>query len=343
MPEISPIAPRGAPSAEEGRLVTVSTDGVAPCEQLGFWRDVVLNRNRPLVPQDKRPFQARLTRIVLSETELVEHVSDAVESDRSPGRSQFAGGDDIAIELMRKCRGVFMEHNGEQRLRSGDMYIVDYAQPLHMKRMRHRACGIVLSRRRVIEAIGGDPAQLAGVRLPARGLGALLRAHLQATLDEARHMTAAQRALAGSAAADMALALLQATAQGRIDGERLSGGLHEAARRLIARRCCDSAFGPEQVVQAMGCSRATLYRTFALHDESVAAVIWEARLELAHRLLGSAQGLGMSISELALAAGFREVTTFSHMFRRRFGMAPGEARERMRESNAASAGLRLND
>jgi AraC-like DNA-binding protein len=195
----------------------------------------------------------------------------------------------------------------------------------------------------VIEAIGGDPAHLAGLRLPARGLGALLRAHLQATLDEARHMTDAQRALAGGAAADMALALLQATAQTRIDGERLSGGLHEAARRLIAQRCCDPAFGPEQVVRAMGCSRATLYRTFALHDESISAVIWMARLELAHRLLGSAQGLGMSISELALAAGFREVTTFSHMFRRHHGMAPSEARERLRESSAAAAGLSLND
>jgi AraC-like DNA-binding protein len=172
---------------------------------------------------------------------------------------------------------------------------------------------------------------------------ALLRVHRQATLDEARHMTDAQRALAGGAAADMALALLQATAQSRIDGERLSRGLHEAAHRLIARRCCDPAFGPEQVVQAVGCSRATLYRTFALHDESVAAVIWEERLELAHRMLGSAQGLAMTISELALAAGFRDVTTFSHMFRRHYGMAPGEARERLRESNAASAGLSLND
>jgi hypothetical protein len=31
------------------------------------------------------------------------------------------------------------------------------------------------------------------------------------------------------------------------------------------------------------------------------------------------------------------------MFRRHYGMAPGEARERLRESSAAAAGLSLND
>jgi hypothetical protein len=152
----------GAAPIEQGRLLTVTTDGVPPREQLGFWRDAVLNRNRPLVPSNGRPFQARLRRIVLSEIEMVEHASDAIESDRSPRRSQFAGGEDIAIELVHRCSGVVMEHNGEHRLRTGDLYVVDYAQSLRTKRSRHRASGIVLSRRRVIEAIGDDPARLAG-------------------------------------------------------------------------------------------------------------------------------------------------------------------------------------
>jgi AraC-like DNA-binding protein len=324
--QIRPMGPNGAPHTEEGRLLAVSTDGVPPREQLGFWRDVVLNRNRPLVPPDRQQFQARLSRVVLSDAELVEHASDALESDRSPRRSQFGGGEDIAIELMRHCNGLLLEHNGEHRLRPGDLYVVDYAQPLRSKRSRHRACGIVLSRRRVIEAIGGDPARLAALKLPARGLGALLRVHLQTSIDEAPHMSAAQRVLAVGAAADMALALLQVAAQGRFDGERRAGGLYEAARRLIAGRCCDPALGPEHVAHAVGCSRATLYRVFAVHDESVAAVIWSARLERAHRMLGSSEGLGMTVVDIALASGFREVTTFTHMFRRRYGMSPGEAR-----------------
>jgi AraC-like DNA-binding protein len=331
------------PCAEEGRLVTVSTDGVPPREQLGYWRDVVLNRNRPLVPNDARSFQARLNRIVLREAELVDHASDGVESDRSPRRSQFAGGDDIALELMRACGGVVMEHNGEHRLRAGDLYVVDYSQPLRSRRTRHRASGIVLSRRRVIEAIGEDPARLAALRLPARGLGALLRVHLQTSIDEAPHMTAPQRVLAVNAAADMALALLQATVQGRFDGERLAGGLHEAAHRLIARRCCDPAFGPEHVADAVGCSRATLYRVFARHGESVAAVIWAARLEGGRRILGSAGGLGRTVSDVALACGFREVTTFTHMFRRRYGMTPGEAREQAQEALRGAKVVLLND
>jgi AraC-like DNA-binding protein len=328
---MNPTVGVGAAPLEQGRLLTVSTDGVPPREQLGFWRDTVLNRNRPLVPSDGRPFQAKLQRIVLRDAEMVEHASDSVESDRSPRRSQFAGGDDIAIELMHRCGGVVMEHNGEHRLRAGDLYVVDYAQSLRTKRSRHRAAGIVLSRRRVIEAIGDDPARLAALRLPARGLGALLRMHLLASIDEAPHMTAAQRVIAVGAAADMALALLQEAAKGRCDGERVTGGLYEAARRLIGRRCCDPAFGPEHVADTVGCSRATLYRAFAAHDESVAAVIWSSRLERAHCMLRSEEGQGMTVSDIAFACGFREATTFAHMFRRHYAMSPGEARMQVAE------------
>ena len=139
-------------------------------------------------------------------------------------------------------------------------------------------------------------------------------------------MTAAQRVVAVGAAAEIALALLQETAKWQLDDERLSGGLYEAARRLIARRCCDPAFGPEQVANGVGCSRATLYRAFAAHDESVAAVIWSSRLERAHRMLLSAEGQGMTLSDIAFACGFREATTFAHMFRRHHGTSPGEAR-----------------
>ena len=309
-----------------GHLVTVTTDGVPPREQLGYWRDVVLNRNRPLVPHDGQSFRARLVRLQGHETELVEHASDALESDRSPRRSHFTGGEDIAIELMRWCRSAVLEHNGEHQLGAQDLYVVDYSQTLRTRRSMHRAGGIVLSRKRVIEAIGRDPAALAACRLPARGLGTVLRHHLQASIDEAAAMTLAERAAAVDAAADMALALLQSVAGRRLDEDGLGGGLYAAARRLIAARCGEPDLSPEQVALALGCSRATLYRLFAQHDETVADVLWAARLQRARTLLTSADGAGMTVSDVAADCGFRDLSTFSRMYRRGFGLSPSEAR-----------------
>jgi len=229
------------------------------------------------------------------------------------------GGDDIAIELMRDCESTSLDHNGEHRPQPGDLYIVDYARPLQIARSRHRAAGIVLSRRRVVELLDEDLSALAERRIPGTGLAAILRQHMQVTIDVAPEMTAAESILAVQGAAEMSLAVLQAGQEyrrGRIDDAQQFGtGFYAAARTLIERQCGDAGLVPERVAAALGCSRASLYRVFARHGQSVSAMIWTARLERARRLLTFAGGVGIPIAAVAAMCGFRETTTFSRMFR----------------------------
>jgi len=309
-----------------GRLVDLTTDGVSAREQIDYWREVVLRRTRPEQPVEARQFRAHLRRIVLHDVELIEHASDAVVSGRAPGRTRFDGGDDIAFELIRS--GVSrLTHNGEHRLRRGDIWLVDYAQPFQTSLTRHRASGVVLSRRRVREILGDDLSALAGRRVPLRGLGAVLRAHMTATLDESPHMTAQERVIATSAAADMALAILQAGRFGAADPEQFGLGLYRAARTVIDRNCADPDLTPDRIALGVGCSRATLYRLFARHNESVASVVWLARLNRAWRMLRSAEGVAVPIAQVAMLCGFTDVPTFSRMFKRRYGRTPREARD----------------
>ena len=46
----------------------------------------------------------------------------------------------------------------------------------------------------------------------------------------------------------------------------------------------------------------------------------------APRMLVSAEGLGLLVSDIAQHCGFRELPTFTRMFKRRYGMTPREAR-----------------
>ena len=308
-----------------GRLVDLTTDGAPARERIDYWRDVVLRRTRPEVPARGQPFQAHLRRIVLNEVELIEHAAGAVVSGRSPGRTRFDGGDDIALELLRSGTSK-LTHNGEHKLRAGDLCLVDYARPFKTVLTRHRASGVVLSRRRVREALGDDVSALAGHRVPARGLAAVLRAHMTTTLDEAPHMTAEDRVVATNAAAEMALAILQAGRFGAADPDQFGNGLYKAARTVIERACADPELSPARIALAVGCSRATLYRLFARRDQSVAASVWQARLERALRMLCSAESVAMTISDVALLCGFTDVPTFTRMFKRRYGKTPREAR-----------------
>lgn len=325
----SVVDPASHPASHgPGRLVELSTDGVPAAERLAFWRDGVLKRMEPTAASEARgPFRARLRRISVDGAELVEHISDSVVALRSAARRRIDGCDDISIDVMRHCQTASIDHRGERPLRPGDICVVDYAQPIEVRRSRHAAIGLILPRGRVREAMGGDVDSLAGSSLEARGMTAVLRHHLLTTLNEASFMSPQERVLAVSAAADMALSILQVSRFGTADSEQFSDGFYRAARRLIDRQCTNADLTPERVAVALGCSRASLYRMFARRGESVAATIWSTRIERAWRMLTLADGAGLLISDIALRCGFRELPTFTRMFKRRFGMTPSEARE----------------
>lgn len=318
-------------SQEHGQLVDLTTDRVAARDRIDYWRNAVLRRTRPEVVRSERQFSARLRRIVLADVELIEHASEAIVSSRAPGRARFDGGDDIAIELMRRGTSN-LTHNGEHRLKAGDMWLVDYAQPLETELSRHRACGIVLSRRRVQELLGRDLSGLGGHRMAGRGLGVVVRAHMTAALDEAPYMSAPQRIAAVKAVASMALVVLQSARFGRADPDQLGEGLYHAALAVIERHCVDPDLSPDRIALAIGCSRATLYRLFAHNEQGVAERVWEARLERAQRALCSAVGIVRTVGEIALQCGFTDLSSFGRMFRRRYGMSPREARHAWMES-----------
>ena len=318
------------PTAGYGRLVELGTEGVPQAEQLVYWRDTVLKRTEPQIIRKGQSFRARLKRVVLARSELVEHASDAVQALRAPGRARFEGGDDIVIELMRECRSALLDHGGEHRLKSGDLYVVDYAQPMQIIRSRHRSSGIVLARRRVTELLGEDLSGLAGRRIAPRGLAGILRQHLMTAMDEAAFMTEAERVVATNAAAEMALVILQSTRAGGTagsgDADQFIDGFHVAAGRLIELHCGDPDLTPERVASGLGCSRASLYRVFARRGEGVAEAIWAARIERAWRLLTSPEGGELLISHVAMLCGFRELPTFTRMFKRRYGTTPRDVR-----------------
>jgi AraC-like DNA-binding protein len=317
----------GAPTAAPGSIVEFSTAGIAPKERLAFWRDAVLKRMVPLKALDQeRPFEARLRRVIGLGVELVEHSSGAILAERTGQRCADDDIDDIGVDLMVDCQSARLDHGGERRIRAGDVSVLDYAQPSQVMRSRHRAIGLILSRRQVCEALGADLPPLSGRSLPQDGLGAVLRSHLRLTLEEAPRMTPVERLVAIAAGVDMALAVLQAEHRGSADTEQFAGGMYHAACRMIERDCADPQLTPEIVALSLGASRASLYRMFFRHGQSVAAMIWMKRLDRAWQMLTGPSHGDLLVSEIAFRSGFLDQPTFNRMFKRRYEITPREAR-----------------
>ena len=311
-----------------GTIVELTTDGVAPAERLDYWREVVLRRMVPTKAlTEARPFRGRLRRIIGFDGELIEHASDPIMATRSARRCRADDCDDITVDLMMDCADAHLDHGTERRVRPGDLCVMDYSRPIEVMRSRHRAVGIILSRWRVRDVLGDDLSALAGRRLPARGIGALLQSHMRLTLDEAPQLTPAERIAAVAAAVDMALAALALERTGNADVAEHGDAFYHAARALIDRDCANPELTPDLVAVSLGCSRASLYRAFVRHGESVAAIIWATRLAQARRMLLSSTHLGLNVSEIAFRSGFVDQSTFNRMFKRRYGLTPREARE----------------
>ncbi|GAA0655629.1 hypothetical protein GCM10009101_32160 [Brevundimonas lenta] len=140
--------------------------------------------------------------------------------------------------------------------------------------------------------------------------------------------------LADTMKADEGEAVLEAVlvlAEQALEGERQAaltsnaeagGAAFTAAVRHIEAHILSPDLGVDSLTQALGLSRATLYRSF-LPAGGVNTFIRQRRLELARQVLAGRTGPHPTISEIAHAHGFASESHFSRAFRKAFGHAPG--------------------
>jgi AraC family transcriptional regulator, regulatory protein of adaptative response / DNA-3-methyladenine glycosylase II len=111
------------------------------------------------------------------------------------------------------------------------------------------------------------------------------------------------------------------------------------AVRLIAEGALDGEGDLEALGTRLGVGGRHLRRLFARHlGASPIAVAQTRRVHFARRLLDET---ALSITDVALSAGFSSVRRFNDVFRRTFGMAPSDARSRHDRPETAEVRLRL--
>ncbi len=96
--------------------------------------------------------------------------------------------------------------------------------------------------------------------------------------------------------------------------------LVRSVREAIEAGLSDETFGVDEIVQAVGVSRSSLYRRVGdALGETPVALLKAARLARAARLLTERAG---NVSEVAYAVGFKSVTHFSKSFHAAYGVPP---------------------
>ena len=299
-------------------------DQVSPeADSFGLYRDLI---SELFVTERASPelFSADLTAKSIGSLFLHSGYHGAAIYDRAIGKVRSDGLDDVAV--MRVDAGQYRaDFDGiDHALGAGDMVIIDRSRPLKLDTDNNRMTNLNLPRT-FVERIGFVPDDLHGQLIKGNRCH-LISANLNAllALDESEGNIATGE---GDAAIDaeaieegaglLVASLLLRTAQ--FQGAGQHDKLFSRAASLIRTEIENPQLSVHFLSNALGVSRASLYRAFADHG-GVRHYVNEVRLRFARYLLRT--GRVQRVSSAAIESGFTSLSHFSSMYHKRFSERP---------------------
>lgn len=106
----------------------------------------------------------------------------------------------------------------------------------------------------------------------------------------------------------------------RLFGSKQTGNDHVKRVKNYIRTCYMQPVRVEQIAQQLNLDRRYLSRLFKAHTgQTMQEYLLNVRLEAARQHLNE----GCSVAQAAALCGYEDVSNFSRMFKRRFGVSPG--------------------
>ena len=313
-------------SSEPGRYLEASTAFVPDRLSREFWRFGVLNRSEADFHAEdiSAPYRGRVRGFIGPRSQIRDGRCDPIILRRTTEMCRRDGGDEIllsaALHVDREVRIEGPVHMA--RVNAGDLIVLDFAKPVTVDAGQYREVNFRLARPLVAAVVGRDPAFLNGRVLPRTPLTQMLFANLRDFADALPTMEQAEREAALEASTEFALQTLDFVVRGfEIDDGAPSTHLFEAAERIIDRNLGLRRLSPDWLAHKLGCSRSALYRLFRVRGHPVMEFVSEKRLTKAFASLADPDN-SLTIADVAASCGFDDPSSFSRMFRRRFGCAP---------------------
>lgn len=302
-----------------------STEGIHPRNRFDYWHEVAC---KSIVGHDSRPrdrptFEAALKCVEVAEMQIIEFENSPMHFSRTP-RNIAHSPDDFVLICQQIAGQMELDQNGRQvLLPAGEITIIDPRRPYvgqfvsksrtMVFKVPWRALGARLGRNfdvggRVVKQ--DDP------------IGALTSANLAVLSQHAGLIGTASARLLGEHTLDL-IALSFSSAMPTRSAARSLALAN--LRAFIEMRLSDPALDPSSA--AAGSSISVRYANGLLAEEGTSLLrhIQARRLERCERALANLHD-HRSVSEIAFAWGFTDLTHFGRLFKKRFGMSPREYR-----------------
>jgi AraC-like DNA-binding protein len=309
-----------------------STEDVPEHDRLAVWREVLgrVHLHLDIEPAAEGPVRATVESHRWARTSLYFSDTTPVRASRTPEFVQDGDGD---FRLLRADGAAFqftangvdeiVPDGGAALLFNGVVSSVRYLGPCRVTSVRLPRIDLAASAR----TLEDRPIRPVTPGSPVLGLIAEYTAMLRRT------GPTCDPALASAVAGHLTDLVALAVGAGR-DAAALAQTRGVRAARLvavkaaIAARLSDPALSADMLAAQQGVTARYVRRLFEGEGLSLSEFVVGRRLARAHQMLCDAGCLAMTISAIAFACGFGDLSYFNRTFRRRYGMTPSDVRQR---------------
>jgi AraC-like DNA-binding protein len=322
LPSMGPYRwPLGGPS----RVVSIRVDTrhVTPAERFDLWRDVTRHGyDYARIDQSTgQAFRASGVCFFSADGHLIISGSSPVAVIRSRQNAGEAGENVTIGYVVDGERLADSPGDALHKATPGGFFVDDSTRSLDaVYPARQRAAHLTVPRAVIAALFNGEapPPSVLLAALNASRLAPVIRSQFATVALHGEVFNDMEGGAAMASLRSLVLTALEAAGEEAALELAAAPAIVIAARRHIEMHLGDPELGVDDIAQAVGCSRSTLYRVFAGADASVAETIRELRIDRLRRLLESEP---ISVAAAAERCGFSDPRTLQRQFKSRFGVS----------------------
>ena len=309
-------------------LQQYSTASVPRAERLTFWNDLAVEHLGPMAidADDRDTFRANMGCYSLGSCDIIcPGSSGATIQSASWPEVRNTQDNSLLLEFQHAGRSASVIDGRVSLLNPGDFVLFDKTRPFSVNFNRFATMVVIRLPHQELARRALDLDRVVGVhRSGDAGPGAMLSSFVRTTWDQLQRGGGEEWA---DSLGEVMWRLIDLSMRSEDAFEARSSRQTQSrhrARAFIERHLCDPALDIGAVADHMKVTPRYVQMLFAEVATTPSGYIMERRLNLVAEQLR--RGPGQSVSEIAYAAGFNDLSYFSRAFRKRFGVSARDYR-----------------
>lgn len=317
-------AERSGVATESSRIVRLSTSAIEPAHRLSYGSSLISSALTPcaLSAENSLGYELELTALALPSIAIVANSGSPQHTIRA--KPEIRRTTQHCFNLVLILSGSWLVTNvTRSRFGPGELIFYDSRYPLDCElQLGWSDINLQLSEQFVRKWLP-NPAWLGARRICHESQWGRVLASYVAQLSPE---FVAKAPLPQSLLVDQLGALMSLTATelsgNRSVPTRADRSIRDQIFDQIKQRCADTSLQTADIASSLNISKRTLHRALEVCGETFGAILIQARVDLATRMLQSPLFDRVTTAEIGRRAGFSDATHFSKVLRRHTGQTP---------------------